>query len=590
MSKADTVGQAEVAVAVSQAGDGIVVPEDAQGLLAALIEGRKRAEAELQESENRFRILADGCPAMMWVSNAQGEFRFINRAYAAFADADVEQVERGRWRPTIHPDDALAYDSAFRRAVAEQTRFSAEARVQRADGDWRYVGTNAEPRMSPEGEYLGHVGIGADITERLRTDQARQFEHSVIRGIQDVSPDGILVVDNGGIVVSSNQRFLEIWRGSVDAGGDLPPVAAGADDEKLLAAILDRLKDPEPFLKRVEELYANPDESDHCEIELKDGRILERNSTSLRNQEGLYLGRVWFFRDITSRNQLRVQLLQAQKLESVGQLAAGIAHEINTPIQYIGDNVRFLKDAFEGLDGLLKNYERLLLACTEKDSAREAVAEVVAQAQRVDAEYLREEIPKALEQSLDGVARVSGLVGAMKEFSHPGTKEKIPLNLNQAIDCTITVARNEWKYVADMETEFEPSLPLISCHPGEFNQVILNLIVNAAHAISDVVQSGVAEKGKIRIATRSFPDWIEIRIEDTGSGIPEKVRGRVFDPFFTTKEIGKGTGQGLAIARSVIVDKHAGSIEFETEEGKGTTFIVRLPRDGKSLTTRGVAS
>ena len=143
MSRADAVEHAEVAVAVSQAGDGIVIPEDAQTLIAAIVEGRKRAEAELHESENRFRILADGCPAMMWVSNAQGEVRFLNRAYAAFAAADLEQVEQGRWRPTIHPDDAAAYDTAFQRAVAERTRFSAEARVQRTDGQWRYVGTNA---------------------------------------------------------------------------------------------------------------------------------------------------------------------------------------------------------------------------------------------------------------------------------------------------------------------------------------------------------------------------------------------------------------------------------------------------------------
>jgi signal transduction histidine kinase len=178
----------------------------------------------------------------------------------------------------------------------------------------------------------------------------------------------------------------------------------------------------------------------------------------------------------------------------------------------------------------------------------------------------------------------------MKEFSHPDTKEKIPLDLNHAINSTITVARNEWKYVADLETDFDPSLPLVSCLPGEFNQVILNLIVNAAHAIADVVKNGGPEKGKITVQTRNCPEWIEIRIQDTGTGIPKKAQSRIFDPFFTTKEIGKGTGQGLAIARSVIVDKHGGSIHFETEEGKGTSFIIRLPLDGKALTAREVAA
>ena len=175
----------------------------------------------------------------------------------------------------------------------------------------------------------------------------------------------------------------------------------------------------------------------------------------------------------------------------------------------------------------------------------------------------------------------------MKDFSHPGTKEKIDLDLNRAIDSTITVARNEWKYVADLETDYDSSLTKVSCLPGEFNQVILILIVNAAHAIADVIEkSGEKsgpEKGRIKVQTRKCPEWDEVRIQDTGSGIPEKIQARIFDPFFTTKEIGKGTGQGLAIARSVIVDKHGGTIHFETEQGKGTTFVIRLPRDGKSL-------
>jgi signal transduction histidine kinase len=287
---------------------------------------------------------------------------------------------------------------------------------------------------------------------------------------------------------------------------------------------------------------------------------------------------------------LEDQLLQAQKLESVGQLAAGIAHEINTPTQYIGDNVRFLKDTFQDLRTLLAAYERLLTAAQANALSDETIQEVTAAVQQVDADYLFEEIPKAFEQTIEGVTRVSAIVGAMKEFSDPGTKEKIPLDLNHAIKSTITVARNEWKYVADLETDFDPSLPPISCQPGEFNQVILNLIVNAAHAIADVVGKGGSEKGKIKVQTQNREEWVEIRIQDTGPGIPEKVRARIFDPFFTTKEIGRGTGQGLAIARSVVVDKHKGTIHFETEEGKGTTFFIRLPHDGETLALKAASA
>jgi signal transduction histidine kinase len=294
--------------------------------------------------------------------------------------------------------------------------------------------------------------------------------------------------------------------------------------------------------------------------------------------------------DITERIQLREQLLQAQKLESVGQLAAGIAHEINTPTQYIGDNTRFLKEAFEDLKSLLGNYERLLSANKCGTMPDEALQEIQAAIKRTDADYLLEEIPKAIDQSLEGVGRVAALVSAMKEFSHPDTKEKTLLDLNRAIGSTITVARNEWKYVSDMETEFDPSLPMVSCLPGEFNQVILNLIVNASHAIADVIKNGGPAKGMIKVRTLNCSEWAEVRIQDSGSGIPKDVQSRIFDPFFTTKEIGKGTGQGLAIARSVVVGKHGGTIHFETEEGKGTTFIIRLPYDGKELSSKAVAA
>ena len=294
--------------------------------------------------------------------------------------------------------------------------------------------------------------------------------------------------------------------------------------------------------------------------------------------------------DITERLELEEQLRQAHKLESIGQLAAGIAHEINTPTQYIGDNVGFLKSSFQDLTLLLKSYERLLAAAQAGSVTTETVDEISAAVGKSDAGYLLEEIPKAIDQTLDGIARVSSLVGAMKDFSHPGTKEKVAIDLNRAIDSTITVARNEWKYVADLETEYDPALQQVYCLPGEFNQVILILIVNAAHAIADLIAKGGPEKGKITVQTRKCTDWNEVRIQDTGGGIPASIRTRIFDPFFTTKEIGKGTGQGLAIARSVIVGKHGGTIHFETEEGKGTTFIIRLPLEGKTLTPQPVAS
>jgi signal transduction histidine kinase len=290
-----------------------------------------------------------------------------------------------------------------------------------------------------------------------------------------------------------------------------------------------------------------------------------------------------FIDDITQRkhaelerHQMEVQLRQAQKLESIGQLAAGIAHEINTPTQFIGDNLRFLQDVFTDLLGLLGQYNLLLGAARGQSFAQGLTEEIEKTIQTIDLADLEKEIPKSITQALSGVQRVAKIVQAMKDFSHPGTESKTAHDINRAIESTLTVCRNEWKYVADLQTDFDPSLSLVSCLPGEFNQAILNIVVNAAHAISEKV--GGNGKGVIGVGTRRKGDWVEIRISDTGTGIPEAVRGRIFDPFFTTKEVGKGTGQGLAIARSVIVDKHRGEMFFETEMGRGTTFVIRLPQ------------
>jgi signal transduction histidine kinase len=286
--------------------------------------------------------------------------------------------------------------------------------------------------------------------------------------------------------------------------------------------------------------------------------------------------------DITERKraeealrQSEIQLLMAQKLESIGQLAAGIAHEINTPIQYIGDNAKFLDEAFRDL---LRFFEpNTELASALRNSGRADLVTALDQTvQNLDLNYLRDEIPKATEQLLEGVAQVARIVRAMKEFSHPGPVEKAPVDINRAIESTILVSKNEWKYVAGLTTDLDPELPPVPCMAGEFNQVMLNLIVNAAQAIGDVVR-GSNRKGSIRIGTRRDGEWVEVRVSDTGTGIPEDIRARMFTPFFTTKEVGKGTGQGLAMAHAVIVKKHQGTIRFESETGVGTTFVVRLP-------------
>ena len=284
-------------------------------------------------------------------------------------------------------------------------------------------------------------------------------------------------------------------------------------------------------------------------------------------------------------------LAQAQKLEAIGQLAAGIAHEINTPTQFIGDNVRFLQESVGEVLGLV---ERLLPLIAIDGATLISAREIAALLQAADLDYLREEVPKAIAQSLEGVDRISKIVAAMKEFSHPAA-EKTPYDLNRAIANAITVATNEWKYVATMETDFDSTLPAVPVMPGAFNQVILNILVNAAHAVGEALANTPDAKGLIAVSTRKLADCAEIRIQDNGCGIPDRIRERIFDPFFTTKPVGKGTGQGLAIAHDVIVNKHQGTITVQGGAGQGapgpgTTFIVRLPLEAVASGTAALAS
>jgi signal transduction histidine kinase len=281
--------------------------------------------------------------------------------------------------------------------------------------------------------------------------------------------------------------------------------------------------------------------------------------------------------DITERQLLEQKLQQAQKLEAIGQLAAGVAHEINTPIQFVGGNIHFLHRAFGKLEKLLGSYEALVEDVKQDQSLETTLRDIAATSNAIKFAFLKDEIPDAFAEATDGIKRVTEIVQAMRSFSHPGTQEKTPLDLNKAITDTLTVARNEWKPVAEVETDLDPDLPLVPCLSGEFQQAILNLVVNAAHAIGDVVNEGRVDRGTITVRTHCDETWARVEISDTGTGIPAAIQERIFDPFFTTKEVGKGTGQGLAIAYNIIANKHGGILTFETEADRGTTFCICLP-------------
>lgn len=280
--------------------------------------------------------------------------------------------------------------------------------------------------------------------------------------------------------------------------------------------------------------------------------------------------------DVTERQMLAMQLHNSQKLESVGTLAAGIAHEINTPMQFVSDNVRFLSQSTDPIIELLRVQPQLVSACEDAGVDETVLGKVRELLGQVDVEFVAEEMPMAIGETLEGVDRVTTIVKAMKDFSHPGDTGVAAADINEAIETTLQVARNEYKYHVDIVKDLG-DLPPVECWIGDLNQVFLNLLVNGTHAIRDRIGDQTGDRGTIHISTRHDGDFVEMRFRDSGTGIPEEARAHIFEQFYTTKEIGKGTGLGLAIARAVVVEKHGGEIRFETELGEGTTFIVRVP-------------
>lgn len=320
----------------------------------------------------------------------------------------------------------------------------------------------------------------------------------------------------------------------------------------------------------------------------KDGSTFWFTATKLplRDENNRIVGTFGISRDITARmeeehcrRELELQLQLASKLESIGMLAAGVAHEINTPTQFITDNLEFLGDAFARCRQAIERYRAAFVR--EETIADSSVTAIEA---GLDLDFFLEETPKALEQSGEGLGRVARIVRSLREFSHPHNAESAPQDLHRAIETTIAVARHEWKYVAEVRCEFDPEMPLVPCVLDQINQVVLNLVVNAAHAISERQTAESSEKlGTIVVRTRRAGHWAEIEVEDNGSGIPDAVRPHIFELFFTTKEAGKGTGQGLAMVRNIVVKQHLGTIGFETKWGKGTLFRVRLPLGGDTV-------
>ncbi|MDO8607619.1 MAG: PAS domain S-box protein [Phaeospirillum sp.] len=413
-----------------------------------------------------------------------------------------------------------------------------------------------------------------EIDIRTRTEVALRGSRERLKGITDSLFEGVLVVDREGYVSFANPSAKQL----LECGDQ------GEDIEGYPLDLLLRIRTPlgdvafkdAPFRQVLKDNFVLRD--DDATFVTASGKPLSvAYACSPLGEDEERRSAVISFRNTEALKKAQRDALQASRLASVGQLAAGIAHEINTPIQYVGDNLRFIDDSLNKLMSAVAAGRELAAEGKSHPTMEAPVAKFEAAFSKAKVPFLLAEVPAAVSESLDGVGQIARIVLSMKEFSHPGTSTKTMTDINRSLDSTLTVSHNVWKHGAEVVRDFAPDLPPVLCHAGELNQVFLNLIVNATHAIE---ASGKPLPGRIAISTLRDGEYVVVRIVDNGTGVPASIRERIFDPFFTTKEVGKGTGQGLAICRDVVVSKHGGSMEVTDNDGGGAIFIVRLPING----------
>ena len=520
--------------------------------LETLRQRQERTQRQLQREHEFSQALIGSLPGIFILLDAEGNLVRWNENIETATGRDLHDLMGTPMQTLYAREDRPRVMECIARAF-NTGRAATEAHLIGKDGSLipYYISALA---ITLDGErYL--TGVGIDISDRKQIEAAFHASRKRLKMITDNLAEGVLVVDQSGSIAFANPSATRLLECSTNWDLEGHPITdifrldpdSTPDDAKT------------PWVGAMRERLSTKDD-DAVVITLADRKLPIAYVCTPLFETDAKPAAIISFRDINDLKKVQREMIQSSRLASVGQLAAGIAHEINTPIQYIGSNLNFIAGSLETLMGALPGHEP---------------AEGPPPKSKLD--FLAEEMPVAIAESLDGVAQISRIVLSMKEFSHPGSTSKTMSDINRALESTLTVSRNVWRHVATTETDLAPDLPKVLCHAGELNQVFLNLIVNASHAIES---SGKPLPGLLRVTTSHRNGIVEVRVSDNGSGIPDTIREKIFDPFFTTKEVGKGTGQGLAICRDVIVTKHGGTLDFETEFGTGTTFVIRLPVDG----------
>lgn len=554
----------------------VVAAQGSAGFIGTITDITDRVEARehLKRAETLSHHTFEQAPIGIVYTDRDGGVLRANQSFCNFLGFDTREIETTSIAKLTHDADVASNAAEFERLWrGEIDVIDAETRYVRADGRTMWVRVTTALVRDASGAPTCAVEFLRDISARKDLAAALAQNQQLLQAVVADLPVAVRACDVDGRIFLHNSAAAELF-------------AIGEADENspAIEVFLADGKTPVPSEERLLSRALRGETVTNMELVMaRPGypvRTTLGSARRLTGPNGECLGAVAVTQDVTQRRTLERELAQAQKLESVGQLAAGVAHEINTPVQFVSDNVQFVRTSLPDIVAVINAYRNLQQA-VQSGSDVAAAAHLAAEAEKAaDLDYVLENATPAIDSSMEGLARIATIVRSMKEFAHPDQAEKIHADLNRAIRSTLVVASNEYKYVAEIDAEFG-ELPPVPCYLGEINQVILNLLVNASHAISDVVKD-TGGRGKITVRTRLDGDAVEISIADTGTGIPEAARNKVFDPFFTTKGVGRGTGQGLAIARSVIVNKHGGTLKFTTALGVGTTFYMRLPVDAAS--------
>lgn len=574
--------------------------------MTAMRIGRVR-ERELRRSNDHALMLgmvASRTAEAVCILDARGGIVWVNEGFTRTMDASAEStIGLPAFRVLAESGASRAAVEAIEEGVRRGSGCRLETPIGLSASERRWARLELAPVDDPE---FGRrfVLVQVDLTEmkqttmrlhRTETEMRRVF-HSVPGLVLAVTPDERVLHRTGSLEPGrpggAGRSAAGPASGAASVAAPAPApvtlaeVAAGWDLDRIRAGIAEVRTTGRDW--REPELTARSAAGADVVLDVSASIVGGDDDRGPATAEVLLV-----VHDVTDRVNLAEQLERARRLESIGQLAAGIAHEINTPAQFVTDNLRFALDTLPDLDAVLEaavacRAEHDVSPTTEAVPSPDTRAALATALDAADLEFVREEVPAALEQAIEGMDRIASIVSSMKEFSHPGERQLRSSEVNRVIESSCQVCRNEWKYVAELDLQLDPAAGTTACVPGEIGQVVLNLVVNAAHAIADRLAAereaggseddGTIGRGFIGVATRDAGDEVEILVRDNGTGMDEATRRRIFDPFFTTKQVGVGTGQGLALVHGIVVDRYHGRIEVQSTPGQGTLFRIVLPR------------